>query len=52
MLVRPYGKEANLPDQLICGVGKPMARQERDTAELFFTLINLSGVTINFGGTA
>ena len=48
---RPCGNGTSPLDQTIVGGGKPNARQETEATEFPITLLSLSGVLINSGGT-
>ena len=49
--VRPFGNGTRPLIQVICGGGKPKARQETEAAKILVTLTTLSGVWMNRGGT-
>ena len=51
MVVRPCGNDTSPLDQTIVGAGKPKTRQEIEATELYVTLITLSRVSVNCGGT-
>ena len=49
--VRPFGNGTRPLIQVICGGGKPKARQETEATKILVTLTTLSGVWMNRGGT-